>query len=318
MADHLRSMISDIDHDGHLVASHPQSSPSPAATPSTPLSFGGDAAVVGAKLSRDGYVQVDDFLGAARARKLRGEIEAAAEQGLLCAQQFEFGVKPQVFELDLHRLGGDAPAPASAAAAAAAAAVLPGFTELFNQSCPELIEALNNLRCQPPLNLRPRVQGPDDSVTLKLQCNRGGGGCFPWHYDNPGPPNQRRITCLVYLNPDWQVGDGGELQLLPFLGGGAVTIAPKMDRAVLFYSDRVLHRVLPAVAERYVFTIWIDADDANADAEGFLRPHHLALPLPDLCHLLRTTPLQRVFSRAVYREEYTESLRQCMGKADHR
>ena len=28
--------------------------------------------------------------------------------------------------------------------------------------------------------------------TVKLQHNRGGGGCFPLHYDNPGPPSRAR------------------------------------------------------------------------------------------------------------------------------
>ena len=45
----------------------------------------------------------------------------------------------------------------------------------------------------------------------------GGGGCFPLHYDNAGPPSKRRLTCLVYLNPGWADGDGGELQLAPWL-----------------------------------------------------------------------------------------------------
>lgn len=35
------------------------------------------------------------------------------------------------------------------------------------------------------------------AVTVKLQYNDGGGGCFPLHYDNPGRPNNRVVTCLV-------------------------------------------------------------------------------------------------------------------------
>lgn len=40
---------------------------------------------------------------------------------------------------------------------------------------------------------------------LKVQRNGGGGACFPFHYDNPGRPNKRRLTCLLYLNPEWCV-----------------------------------------------------------------------------------------------------------------
>jgi Rps23 Pro-64 3,4-dihydroxylase Tpa1-like proline 4-hydroxylase len=52
---------------------------------------------------------------------------------------------------------------------------------------------------------------------LKAQRNGGYGACFPWHYDNPGRPNQRAITCVLYLNPWWKEGDGGEMVFMPFL-----------------------------------------------------------------------------------------------------
>ena len=48
-----------------------------------------------------------------------------------------------------------------------------------------------------------------------MQRNDGTGGCFPTHYDNPGPPS-KRATCILYLNPHWRTGDGGELDLVPF------------------------------------------------------------------------------------------------------
>lgn len=60
--------------------------------------------------------------------------------------------------------------------------------------------------------------GPNKSLSLqtnsppaiKIQLNTGGGS-FPWHYDNPGPPNNRILTCVIYLNPNWKEGDGGEI-----------------------------------------------------------------------------------------------------------
>eukprot|EP01052_Picozoa_sp_SAG31_P041422 SAG31_NODE_6275_length_2093_cov_1.289368_2_plen_284_part_00 len=253
-----------------------------------------------------GYIQIDNFLGARHAHELRAELVSAAAKGMLQPQQFEFGgrrfVKPQVFELDFHRSTAT-----GRTGDCTPATVLPGFSKLFNEHCPKLIAALNRLH--PSLQLRPRVDGPGDSVTLKLQHNRGGGGCFPWHYDNPGPPNNRKITCLVYLNPDWRPGHGGELQLLPFLSeagattletnctnansgsDGAVTIPPLMDRAVLFLSDRMLHRVLPAVAERFCFTIWIDANGTNSDADVFLRPVSPLLICRTLCHQICSASL---------------------------
>lgn len=70
-----------------------------------------------------------------------------------------------------------------------------------------------------------------------LPCNRpstppsGSGGCFPCHYDNPGPPNKRALTCLLYLNPSWKEGDGGEVCLRTFLDKEKA-IAPLLDRLV--------------------------------------------------------------------------------------
>lgn len=51
------------------------------------------------------------------------------------------------------------------------------------------------------------------------------------HYDNPGPPNKRALTCLLYLNPSWKEGDGGEVCLTPFLQKEKA-IAPLLDRLV--------------------------------------------------------------------------------------
>ena len=74
---------------------------------------------------------------------------------------------------------------------------------------------------------------------LKVQFNEGHGGCFPVHYDNPARPNRRKLTALVYLNPEWAEGDGGELELYPFLER-SVVITPLMNRLVLFESNLVL------------------------------------------------------------------------------
>lgn len=40
---------------------------------------------------------------------------------------------------------------------------------------------------------------------------------------------------------------------------------------VIFRSDRVLHRVLPCRAERFMLTVWIDSPDVNAPEESTLR-----------------------------------------------
>ena len=51
----------------------------------------------------------------------------------------------------------------------------------------------------------------------KVQVNTGSGGAFPCHFDLPAASDARRIlTALLYLNPDWADGDGGEVEILPF------------------------------------------------------------------------------------------------------
>lgn len=212
--------------------------------------------------------------------------------------------KPHIFESDLHDT--------------AARAASPHFRRLFDSDA--LVARLNELAPALQLGLG------SANRTIKLQHNTG-GGAFPWHYDNPARPNKRsvgqggsslsalhglllsvqppkttnrRVTYLVYLNPDWKEGDGGEVALLPFLGK-QVVVPPLFNRVVMFLSDRMLHRVLPAsgwsgwgvcvpffpsrrppsppryccccccslslptpyirIAPRFCFTIWIDSDE---------------------------------------------------------
>ncbi|KAK7253835.1 hypothetical protein SO694_00002732 [Aureococcus anophagefferens] len=85
--------------------------------------------------------------------------------------------------------------------------------------------------------------------TLKVQVNGGGGACFPLHFDSDPLLDDRVVTCIVYLNPDWAPGHGGELRLVPF-PYAAATVDPRFDRLALFSSPDLLHRVLPSARAR--------------------------------------------------------------------
>lgn len=77
-----------------------------------------------------------------------------------------------------------------------------------------------------------------------LRCTAlctGDGSCFPLHYDSDESVDSRRITAIIYLNPDWQKGDGGELQLYPW-PHAPVTVEPLNNRLLLFPTCRMLHR----------------------------------------------------------------------------
>ena len=151
----------------------------------------------------------------------------------------------------------------------------------------------------------------DMPPAIKVQLNTGGGS-FPWHYDNPGPPNRRILTCVVYLNPHWKGGDGGEIVLWPFLAQ-SVVIPPLHRRAVFFYSDRILHRVLPSKTRRVCFTMWCNGMNVNSKDDVALSKNHLQFTnYDDAVNFFAKSPLQRVISRAVYSEEYIDSLLECL------
>ncbi|CAE7534750.1 Egln3 [Symbiodinium sp. CCMP2456] len=246
------------------------------------------------QLMEQGWFVVEDFLKDDVAKTLREEALRASTAGKLLPHRFQFSTgtftKPHIYEADLHD--------------ESLQEELPAFADLlFDDSLRMRLDEL-----LPDLKLKSGHR----SKTVKLQHNAGHGGCFPCHYDNAGPPSDRSITCLVYLNPQWVAGDGGELVLMPFLMP-QVVIAPVMNRAVFFRSDRVLHAVRPASAERLCFTIWFDGvTNDNLDCNLTLKLLRAQL---DAARVLRQLPVQRAVSRAVYAQEYEDMLVACMSGA---
>eukprot|EP00933_Yihiella_yeosuensis_P029041 TRINITY_DN2276_c1_g8_i1.p1 TRINITY_DN2276_c1_g8~~TRINITY_DN2276_c1_g8_i1.p1 ORF type:complete len:413 (-),score=94.68 TRINITY_DN2276_c1_g8_i1:22-1230(-) len=265
-------------------------------------------------LKEDGFIIVDNAFPLDLADRLREEIIELHAMGLMEQNQVHFAGrlygKPHIFEGDLHH--------------DVRRAACPFLGKIWSKGAGDLASTLT---CEEPNFALP---GTSKDLVVKLQINEGGGGCFPWHYDNVGRPNKRRVTMLCYLNPDWKEGDGGELLLLPFLRPAplAERIAPLHNRIVFFLSDRICHRVLPAEKLRVAFTIWLDAEDGkvNSDDDVLLKAKHLAWnadesedgnendgeTLPPGPSFLTTSPLQRSLSRAVYAEAYEASLRECM------
>lgn len=70
---------------------------------------------------------------------------------------------------------------------------------------------------------------------------------------------QRQISCILYLNQQWQREDGGQLKI--FLDGENATpciaIEPLGGRLVTFLSSRFWHEVLPSNRERVSLTGWL-------------------------------------------------------------
>src|SRR5690606_35047010 len=84
-----------------------------------------------------------------------------------------------------------------------------------------------------------------------------GAGYAP-HIDQHRNTGFRKLSLVLYLNPDWQAGHGGELCIYDPADPNTEIqrIAPRMGRLALFRSDTVLHAVLPCRTTRWSLTGW--------------------------------------------------------------
>lgn len=78
------------------------------------------------------------------------------------------------------------------------------------------------------------------------------------HLDQHQGSDSRVVTCVLYLNEDWQPEHRGELRLfLPEAGGErALDIPPRAGLLACFLSNIFYHEVLPTTAQRLSVTGW--------------------------------------------------------------
>ena len=76
--------------------------------------------------------------------------------------------------------------------------------------------------------------------------------------------NDREITLLLYLNPDWNDDDGGCLAIHD-MDDAVHAIAPKPGRLVVFLSRLLKHEIRVNTAERRRVTLqlWLDRAKPN-------------------------------------------------------
>src|SRR5690606_40913567 len=80
------------------------------------------------------------------------------------------------------------------------------------------------------------------------------GAGYSRHLDRFKDNPLRTVSVVLYLNSQWQPGDGGELRL--HLPEGSVDVAPRAGTLAVFMSDSILHEVLPARRQRASLVGW--------------------------------------------------------------
>lgn len=151
---------------------------------------------------------------------------------------------------------------------------------------------------------------------VKVQHNSGEGACFPMHFDSYGDDG-KCITAILYLNEEWKQGDGGELVLHPF-PKFPVKLQPRSGLLVLFSSQQMLHRVMPAYKPRDALMTWIyhsplpgDKTKRLAFYKNFASKQVLDVGNASfnvmIAKILRS-PFRRHLLKMMYQDEWTQSM----------
>ncbi|CAK9004288.1 unnamed protein product [Durusdinium trenchii] len=207
---------------------------------------------IGAQLNKQGYCIIDDFLTSEQAKQLRKEVVECHSAGRLAGGGLVNGQLPS-------------PDDAKYADRASRGDVIGWFDpeewphgkglESYLVKLGTLIQELSR-----PVPDLLKVTSRSKAMAA---CYPGGGARYIKHVDNDGKHHlcrTRLLTALIYLNGDWQVGDGGELAIFQHENQTALrrTVAPLQNRLLLFWSDRrTPHEVLPSEKPRYSVTVWL-------------------------------------------------------------
>lgn len=122
-----------------------------------------------------------------------------------------------------------------------------------------------------------RLSGVYERSDVMLANYPGGGSRFARHIDNT-TGDGRRLTMLVYLNPNWDTEKGGALRLTPSECdkysevnkevADATDVFPQCGRIAMFFSADIPHEVRPTYGNRHALTIWYyDRDERKKAVE---------------------------------------------------
>lgn len=83
------------------------------------------------------------------------------------------------------------------------------------------------------------------------------GAYYKKHMDAFVGQSNRKLTCILYLNPGWTVDDGGELLLYEENSNEILEIVqPTFGKMVIFLSEKFPHEVKITHRNRYSLTGW--------------------------------------------------------------
>lgn len=85
------------------------------------------------------------------------------------------------------------------------------------------------------------------------------GSHYRQHLDVFAAARERKVSTILYLNPAWEPGDGGELRIWTTPGspdGLFVDVEPRYGTFVTFLSEEHFHEVLLTSRERFSVTGW--------------------------------------------------------------
>ncbi|MEH6575976.1 MAG: 2OG-Fe(II) oxygenase [Amphritea sp.] len=92
------------------------------------------------------------------------------------------------------------------------------------------------------------------------------GDFYKRHLDAFRGQQNRVLTVVTYLNPDWQQEYGGELLIYPEDGAEPMLhVTPDFGTLVVFLSEEFPHEVLPAARDRYSIAGWYRINSSVSD-----------------------------------------------------
>ncbi|WP_438970166.1 2OG-Fe(II) oxygenase [Methylophaga sp.] len=88
------------------------------------------------------------------------------------------------------------------------------------------------------------------------------GAFYKRHVDAFKGQSNRVLTTVLYLNPEWQTNDGGQLLIYGADSDQVIqTVDPNFGTFVIFLSEQFPHEVVKALRDRYSIAGWFRLHD---------------------------------------------------------